>query len=138
MKIVSACLADIKCNYKGESKPNQRIIDLVKKGEAIPVCPEQLGGLPTPRPPAEQMGDKVFNKNGEDVTEYFVRGANEVLRIAVIYNCKEAILKSKSPSCGFGQVYDGNFTETLIRGNGITADLLIANGIKVYTEENFK
>jgi len=138
MKIVSACLADIKCNYKGESKPNQRIIDLVKKGEAIPVCPEQLGGLPTPRIPAEKRGDKVFNKNGEDVTEYFVRGANEVLRIAVIYNCEEAILKSKNPSCGFGQVYDGNFTETLIRGNGITADLLIANGIKVYTEENFK
>jgi uncharacterized protein YbbK (DUF523 family) len=138
MKIVSACLADIKCNYKGESRPNQRIIDLVKKGEAIPVCPEQLGGLPTPRIPAEKRGDKVFNKNGEDVTEYFVRGANEVLRIAVIYNCEEAILKSKSPSCGFGQIYDGNFTETLIRGNGITADLLIANGIKVYTEENFK
>jgi uncharacterized protein YbbK (DUF523 family) len=138
MKIVSACLADAHCNYKGESKPNQRIIDLVKRGEAIPLCPEQLGGLPTPRVPAEIRGDKVFNKNGEDVTEYFVRGAHEVLRIAVLYSCKEAILKSKSPSCGCGLIYDGKFTGNLIRGDGVTTNLLRANGIKVYTEDDFK
>jgi len=138
MKIVSACLADYKCNWKGESKPNDKVIELVKRGEAIPVCPEQLGGLTTPRQPAEQRGDKVFTKDGKNVTEYFVRGAHEVLRIAVMYNCTEAILKSKSPSCGCGQTYDGSFSGTLIRGNGITTDLLKANGIKVYTEEDFK
>jgi len=138
MKIVSACLADYKCNWKGESKPNEKVMKLVKRGEAIPVCPEQLGGLTTPRPAAEQKGDKVFTIDGKDVTQYFVRGAHEVLRIAVIYNCTEAILKSKSPSCGCRQIYDGTFTGKLIKGNGITADLLVANGIKVYTEENFR
>lgn len=138
MKIVSACLAGYKCNYKGEAKPNERIIELVKRGEAIPVCPEQLGGLTTPREPAEQKDGKVFTKSGKDVTENFSNGAYEVLRIAVIYDCKKAILKSKSPSCGCGQVYDGSFSGNLVKGNGITADLLMANGIKVYTEEDFK
>jgi len=138
MKIVSACLAGINCNYKGESKPNEKIIELVKKGEAIPVCPEQLGGLPTPRMAAEQKEDKVLTKDGKDVTQAFVKGANEVLRIANMYNCKEAILKARSPSCGCGQIYDGTFSGELIDGDGITAALLKRNVIKVYSEENFK
>jgi len=135
--IVSACLAGFNCRYNGTNKLNDRIKELVEKGEAIPVCPEQLGGMSTPRIRSEQEGEKVFNKNGEDVTEYFLRGANEVLRIAILYDCKEAILKSGSPSCGCGWVYDGSFTGTLKEGDGVTANLLKANGIKVYTEENF-
>jgi uncharacterized protein YbbK (DUF523 family) len=138
MKLVSACLAGYRCNYKGESKLNESIIELVKRGEAISVCPEQLGGLTTPREPAEQRDGKVFTKSGKDVTENFSNGAYEVLRIAVLYNCTEAILKSKSPSCGCGQIYDGTFSGNLIKGNGITTELLKANGIKVYTEEGFK
>jgi uncharacterized protein YbbK (DUF523 family) len=138
MKIVSACLAGFNCRYDKTNKLNKHIQELVERGEAIPVCPEQLGGLPTPRIASEQRGDKVFTKDGKDVTENFVNGAYEVLRIAVMYNCIEAILKSKSPSCGCGQTYDGTFTGKLIKCNGITADLLLANGIKVYTEEDFK
>jgi len=138
MKLVSACLAGYRCNYRGEAKLNESIIELVKRGEAIPVCPEQLGGLPTPREPAEQRDGKVFTKSGKDVTENFSNGAYEALRIAVLYNCTEAILKSKSPSCGCGQIYDGKFSGNLVKGNGITTELLKANGIKVYTEEGFK
>ncbi|MDD5178277.1 MAG: DUF523 domain-containing protein [Candidatus Nanoarchaeia archaeon] len=137
MIIVSACLAGIKCNYKGESKPNQKIIDLVKQGKAIPVCPEQLGGLITPRNPAEQKDDKVFTKDGIDVTTQFKRGAEEVLKLAKSCNAKKAILKQRSPSCGSGQIYDGTFSKRIIKGDGVTAALLKKNNILVFSEENF-
>jgi len=135
MKIVSACLAGIECNYKGESSPCEKVIELVKEGGAIPLCPEQLGGLPTPRPAAEGRDGKVFTEEGEDVTKEFQRGAEEVLRIAEILDCEEAILKSKSPSCGSKRVYDGTFTGTLIKGRGVTAELLEENGIDVKNEK---
>lgn len=135
MKIVSACLAGLKCRWDGDSRPCQKIIEMIKRGEAIPICPEQLGGLTTPRIQSEQKGNKVFSKNGKDVTEEFQRGAEEVLQVAKLFNCNEAILKSKSPSCGFGKIYDGTFSGRLINGNGITADLLKKNGIKILSEE---
>ena len=135
MKVVSACLAGFKCRWDGKAYPCQKIIKLVKEGKAIPVCPEQLGGLTTPRIPAEQKGNKVFDKNGKDLTKAFLKGAQEVLRIAQSNNCKEAILKSKSPSCGSGKVYDGTFSGKLIKGDGICAGLLKKNGVKVFTEE---
>jgi len=135
MKLVSACLAGKKCRWNGESRPCQKVIDLVKQGKAIPVCPEQLGGLITPRLPAEQNGNKVFTKEGEDVTLQFNKGAEEVLKIAKSINCCEAILKSKSPSCGSGKIYDGTFSGKLIKGDGVTAKLLKKNNIKVLTEE---
>ena len=135
MKLVSACLAGVKCRYDGSAKPCKKVIELVKKGQAIPVCPEQLGGLPTPRIASEQKGNKVFNKEGKDLTKEFEKGAQEALNIAKIAGCKEAILKSKSPSCGFGLIYDGSFTGTLIKGDGVFAELLKANNIKVMTEE---
>lgn len=135
MKVVSACLAGFKCSWDGTSRPCQKIIKLVKEGKAIPVCPEQLGGLPTPRIPAEQKGDKVFGKNGKDLTKEFLKGAQEVLKIAKLNNCKEAILKSKSPSCGSNRVYDGTFSGKLVNGDGILAGLLKKNSIKVFTEE---
>jgi uncharacterized protein YbbK (DUF523 family) len=135
MKLVSACLAGVKCRYDGSAKPCKKVIELVKKGQAIPVCPEQLGGLPTPRIASEQKGNKVFNKEGKDLTKEFEKGAQEALNIAKIAGCKEAILKSKSPSCGFGLIYDGSFTGKLIKGDGVFAELLKANNIKVMTEE---
>ena len=135
MKIVSACLAGIKCAWDGEARPCQKVIDLVKQGKAIPVCPEQLGGLTTPRTPAEQRGSKFITKDGEDVTAQFERGAEEVLKIAKLSGCKEAILKSKSPSCGSGKVYDGTFSGTLIDGDGVAAELLKQNNIRVFTED---
>jgi len=135
MKIVSACLAGVKCRYDGESQPCDKILELVRNGEAIPVCPEQLGGLPTPRAQAEQQGAKVIAKDGADVTNEFHRGAIEVLNLAKLAGCKEAILKSKSPSCGSGVVYDGTFTGTLIEGDGVLVRMLKENGIKVFRDD---
>ncbi len=145
MKLVSACLCGINCNYKGGSKPDARIIELVKSGKAIPVCPEQLGGLPTPRTPAEINGGtgqdvldgraKVMTREGGDVTKEFLAGALEVLKIAKITNADEAILKARSPSCGHGRAYDGTFRGVLIDGDGVTAALLGRNGLRVLTEE---
>ena len=134
MKIVSACLAGINCRWDGESRPCQKVIELVRQGKAIPVCPEQLGGLPTPRIPQEQKGKKVFRKDGIEVTAQFEKGAEEALKIALIANCDEAILKSKSPSCGSGKIYDGTFSGKLMEGDGVFAKLLKENKIKVYTE----
>lgn len=135
MKVVSACLAGIKCNYKGEAKPCQQVIDLVARGEAIAVCPEQLGGLPTPRTPSEIIGDKVINQKGQDVTDNFISGAKEALKVALDNDCNEAILKSKSPSCGSGKIYDGTFTDTLIDGDGVFTKMLKERGFKVITEK---
>lgn len=135
MKIVSACLAGVKCRYDSSDKPCQKVIDLVKKGEAIPVCPEQLGGLTTPRIPSEIKGDKVFRQDGKDLTAEFERGAKEALKITQLAGCKEAILKSSSPSCGSGKIYDGTFSGKLTEGDGIFTRLLKKNNIKVLTEE---
>lgn len=135
MKIVSACLTGVRCRYDGKVKPCRKVVALVRQGKAIPVCPEQLGGLSTPRPPAEQKERKVFTKEGKDVTKAFKSGAKEGLKIAKLVGCKVAILKSKSPSCGSGKVYDGTFSGTLIDGDGVFVALLKKNGIKVLTEE---
>jgi uncharacterized protein YbbK (DUF523 family) len=135
MIIVSACLAGINCRWDGKSSPNQKAIELVKNREAIPICPEQLGGLPTPRTPAEKKGDMVFTKDGRDVTFEFKKGAEEALTIAQLANCKKAILKSKSPMCGSGKIYDGSFSGKLTVSDGIFAGLLKKNGIKILTEE---
>jgi len=133
--IVSACLAGIKCRFDGTSKPCQKVIELVKKGEAIPVCPEELGGLKTPREEAEQRNGKVFTKSGKDLTKEFETGANAMLKIAKENNCTKAILKSKSPSCGCGKVFDGTFGGKLAKGDGIAAKLLKDNKITVVTED---
>ncbi len=134
--LVSACLAGLHCRYDGKDKSNEYVIRLVAEGNAIPVCPEQLGGLPTPRPCSQIKGDRVITEDGGDVTSQFHRGAEEALSIAKITAAKKAILKSKSPSCGSGQIYDGNFTGKLISGDGIFAALCKQNGIEVITEED--
>lgn len=132
--IVSACLLGCECRYDGKKKPNQQVIDLSKKHVLIPICPEQMGGLPTPRIPSEICGDKVINSEGKDVTNEYQKGAQMALNIAKLNGAKIAILKAKSPSCGKGFVYDGTFSRQLIEGNGVTVDLFLQNGIDVYTE----
>jgi len=134
--LCSACLLGIKCRYDGKDKLNKKVIELSKKKILIPVCPEQLGGLSTPREPAEQKGKRVITKSGKDVTQNFKKGAKEVLKLAKLFGIKEAILKQKSPSCGFGKIYDGSFSGKLIKGNGVTAALLKRKGIKIITEED--
>jgi uncharacterized protein YbbK (DUF523 family) len=135
MKLCSACLLGINCRYNGETKTNRKVIELAKKEVLIPVCPEQLGGLATPREACEQKNNNVFTKTGKDLTTKFKNGANEVLRIAKLFGIKEAILKQRSPSCGCGKIYNGNFDGTIIEGNGVTAKLLKENGIKIISEE---
>lgn len=135
--LVSACLLGIKVRFDGKSKANEKLIEKLNNYEFIPVCPEVWGGLPTPRVPSEIINDKVINKDGIDVTDNYMRGAIETLELARKFNIKKAILKSKSPSCGKGKIYDGSFTGTLVDGNGITTRLLIENGIEVLTEDEF-
>lgn len=135
MKLCSACLLGIKCRYDGQSRPNSKVLALAKKEALIPVCPEQLGGLATPRIPQEKVGKRILNKVGEDVTDNFNRGAEEVLKLAKLLGIKEAIFKQKSPSCGCGLIYDGTFSGNVIKGDGFTTELLKKNGIKVISDE---
>ena len=137
MILVSACLAGVKCRYNGESFACEHVIDLISKGLAIPLCPEQLGGLPTPRENAEQKGEKVHTRSGLDVTQAYKQGAEEALRIAMLMGCKKAVLKSRSPSCGSGLIYDGKFSGELVKGEGIFTQLLKANHIEVVSEDDF-
>ena len=137
--LISACLLGVNCKYNGSNNNVPGIIDQMKNVTLIPVCPEQLGGLTTPRPPAELDGEgRIINNEGIDVTKQFEFGAEETLKIAKMYNCKYAILKERSPSCGSNQIYDGSFQGKVKQGEGLTASLLKQNGIKVYSEENFE
>ncbi|MGQ9623828.1 MAG: DUF523 domain-containing protein [Candidatus Bathycorpusculaceae bacterium] len=135
MKLCSACLLGIKCRYDGKSALNKKVVKLLTREILIPVCPEQLGGLPTPREPAERRENRVFTRTGKDVTKEFERGAEQVLRIAKMLGIKEAILKQGSPSCGCGKIYDGSFSKKEIVEDGVTAALLKKNSIKIITEE---
>ncbi|EGD49760.1 protein of unknown function DUF523 [Ruminiclostridium papyrosolvens DSM 2782] len=147
MILVSACLAGLDSKYNGKSNYNEYIERLVREGKAIMVCPEQMGGLPTPRDSCEIVcgvgGDvlegksKIIDSKGQNQTEKFLKGAEETLKVGRLYNIKKAILKSKSPSCGVGKIYDGTFSGKLTEGNGVTAELLVRNGFEVITEEEF-
>jgi len=149
--LCSACLVGINCRYDGNNnlgKAPLKLRELYLKGELIPVCPEQLGGLPTPRVPSEIQGMsgedvldglcKVLNKNGEDVTQRFINGAREVLKIAQFIGAGRYIGVQKSPSCGYGKIHDGTFSDTLVEGNGVTTALLRREGIYVVTEKDFE
>jgi len=135
MIIVSACLAGVGCHYDGAAKPCEAVIRLVAEGQAVPLCPEQLGGLPTPRAPAEITGSQVIRKDGVELTEEFIRGAREALKIARLVGAKTAILKARSPSCGSGKIYDGSFSGRLVDGDGLFAELCKQEGIEVKNEE---
>ena len=132
--LISACLLGLPCRYDGDSRPCNAVKELQKQHTLIPFCPEIYGGLPTPREPAERMGNSVVNRAGRDVTAEYRRGAEGALALCRMYGCSCAVLKEKSPSCGCGRIYDGTFTGTLTDGNGVTAALLLENGIPVYGE----
>ena len=133
--LVSACLLGVPCRYDGKSKPNESIIGLKEFFNVIPVCPEHLGGLETPRLPCEIQDGKVIRSDGIDLTLPYESGAEKVLQFAKEYKVLFAVLKEKSPSCGKNFRYDGTFSQRLIKKSGITAALLIENGFTVYSEE---
>lgn len=135
MKIlVSACLLGENCKYSGGNNKCDEIIELSKKHKLIPICPECFGGLPIPRVPSEIKNGRVYAKTGEDLTDEFNDGAEKALYVAEESGCQLAILKERSPSCGFGEIYDGSFSGKTIRGNGITAQLLYDHGIVILGE----
>ncbi len=141
MKIlVSACLLGIPCRYDGAGKADPAIEKLRQGGHTlIPVCPEILGGLPTPRPPAERLPDgRVVTREGKDVTAEYRSGAEQALALARKQGCVLTVLKERSPSCGRGRIYDGTFSRTLIPGSGVAAQLLEENGIPVYGESQLE
>lgn len=176
MILVSACLAGVNCRYDGKDNTCPELVQRLSSGCFLPLCPEQLGGLPTPRIPAEIQANErklseiyrkivtqdqehydiihntldrsllssnsflnssvqVINQKKEDVTIHFLRGALETLRLVKLYGVRNAILKARSPSCGYGTIYDGTFTRRLTNGIGITAALLQERGINIFTEE---
>lgn len=146
MKIVSACLVGVNCRYNGKNSLNSKVFEKFKKGDLIPACPEQLGGLTTPREPSEIIGGtgedvlkgkaKVMTSSGRDVTNNFIRGAEETLMMAKSLGAKEAILKTRSPSCGCCEIYDGAFSGKLKKGEGVTVAILRKNGIRVRDEKD--
>ena len=149
MKLCSACLLGIKCEWDGKDRyKNEKIISLSKKELLIPVCPEQLGGLPTPRTPMEIIGGdgftvldkkaKLIDKNKIDKTSFLIHGAKEVLYTARIYGITQFIGKEMSPSCGVKYIYDGTFTGNKKKGKGIVSAFLERNGIKVISEEDIR
>lgn len=136
--LVSACLLGLNCRYDG-SGCYQAALEKLKGGHnLIPVCPELYGGLPTPREPAELIGNKVMTKSGIDVTAEYKKGAQETLALARLLGCRTAVLKAKSPSCGKGQIYDGSFCGRLTDGSGVLARLLINEGLTVLTENEIE
>lgn len=147
MIVVSACLCGVNCKYNGGNNLHNDILELLKKGKAVLICPEQLGGQATPRPAHEIFNAEgsdvldgkayVLGPEGDDATEKFLKGAYESLKIAKECGAHIAILKARSPSCGCKEIYDGSFTGKKREGNGVTAELFLRNGIKVYTEENY-
>lgn len=132
--LISACLLGTACRYDGQNKRHPLVTALAERHQLVPVCPEQLGGLPTPRTPSERRGDRVVTAHGVDVTEQYRRGAEESLRLCRLLGCQAAVLKENSPSCGSGRIYDGTFTGTLTDGWGVTAELLRESGVAVYGE----
>ncbi len=136
--LVSACLLGVPCRYDAASKAVPGLEALQDRYRFIPVCPEQLGGLATPRAPAEQVAEKVMTADGTDVTAAYTAGAEEVLRLAKICGCKKALLKERSPSCGCREIYDGTFSRKLISGMGVTARLLKKNGLCVFGESQWE
>ncbi|MDS0527487.1 DUF523 domain-containing protein [Clostridium sp. SHJSY1] len=148
MYLISACLCGVNCKYNGENNLNKDCLKLLEEDQAILICPEQLGGLTTPRKPAEIIDGtakdiidrdigKVITKEGKDVTESFIRGAKETINIAKLSGTIAAILKEGSPSCGCNYIYDGSFSGNKIEGEGITAYMLKEAGIEVISDEEY-
>ena len=139
MKImVSACLAGENCKYNGGNNRNEKVIQLMEGNEVITVCPEQMGGLPTPRVPSEIRDGVVVSRDGRVVDAEFRAGAAKCLETALREQPDLIVLQSRSPSCGVKQRYDGSFTGTLVDGAGVTAQLLMENGFRVVDVEDLR
>lgn len=136
MILVSACLLGENCKYSGGNNRREEVCRFLEGKEYVPFCPEQAGGLHTPRLPSERRGDRVVSSAGEDVTEAFLLGAERTLELCRREGAQVAILKQGSPSCGSRYIYDGSFSGVKIPGEGVTAELLRQNGIRVISEEN--
>ena len=137
MKImISACLVGENCRYDGGNNLNDDVLRMLAGNEVVPVCPEQLGGLPTPRVPSEICDGVVMTQDGTDVDREFRAGAAACLNIAMREKPDLVVLQSRSPSCGVNQRYDGTFTGTLVRGSGVTAQLLLQSGFTVIDAED--
>lgn len=136
--LVSYCLIGKNCKYDGTNNYSKKVEAFLKDYIPVFICPEEMGGLPTPRVPAERRDNLVITKNNKDVTLEFVRGAEAVLKIAKEHNIKKALLKSHSPSCGTNSIYDGTFTHTLIKRDGVTAELLKKNDIEIITSDEIE
>ena len=136
--LISACLLGTPCRYDGKSKRAAGMEALRKKYELVPVCPEQAGGLPTPRTPSELLGERVIMQDGTDVTKQYQNGAQYALELCLREGCIAAVLKERSPSCGCGEIYDGTFSHTLRSGDGVTTALLKKHGITVCGESELK
>jgi len=136
MFIVSACLVGINCKYNGDNNTQESIIEYLKDKNYVPICPEQLGGLTTPRNPVEIIGDQFLDNEGTDYTKQFEKGAKESLKIVKLMKTIDGIiLKEGSPSCGVNKIYDGTFTNQKIKGTGCTAKLLKEEGYTVFSEK---
>lgn len=139
MKIaVSACLVGKNTKYDGTNNYNKAVMEYLKDKEYILICPEVTGGLPTPRVPSERVNYKVINKENVDVTHNFIIGASKTLEELKKQNIELVIVKSKSPSCGYKQIYDGTFTGTITEGNGVFTELAVKNGLKILTEKDIE
>lgn len=136
--LVSACLLGVNCRYDGRNNYIPEMEQLKERYNLIPVCAEIYGGLTIPRLPSERKGNKVIDEEGQDVTSQFQKGAEEVLYLADFYQCKYALLKENSPTCGYGKIYDGSFRRILTEGNGILADKLEERGINIIGESRVK
>ena len=136
--LVSACLLGYNFKYNGKNNLNSKIVELLKTHEVIPVCPEMFGGLSCPRIPCEKVGDRILDKEGNDCTKQFIKGAEEALNIAKEKQVDFAILQKRSPSCGNSVIYDGTFKGNLIAGNGVFAQKLQSLNIPIMEAESEK
>ena len=134
--LASACLLGVRCRYDGGGTRLDALARLMPVCHIVPVCPEQLGGLPTPRTPSERVGARVLAKDGADVTDAFRRGADAACHLARLYGARLALMKARSPSCGAGTIYDGSFSGRVAPGDGVTGEALKAMGVDVYTEDD--
>lgn len=132
--LISACLLGVNCRYNGSGGMLEEREELMNCAQLVPVCPEILGGLPTPRPPAERISDRVMTCEGDDVTAQYARGAEEALKLARQFGARYALMKERSPSCGSGEIYNGTFAHVRVPGDGVASAMLKAAGIEVYGE----
>lgn len=138
MILISACLAGVKCRYDGQAKTDDRLQKLVQEGKAVAVCPEVLGDLGVPRMPCEIRNDRVYRKDGKDVTDAYVKGARKAFAICRKNHCTKAVLKEKSPACGVHLIYDGSFQGNTVKGQGILTTMLLEEGIPCFSEYDDK